>query len=96
MNKNNYTNEYYLKKISKINDKIEPHLNDALIGVYGEFLSLNTKSEFPVFFLILSLLSIAQVDYYLHQRNECYSRMEKEEGMTQPIKLRKIVEYKKR
>ena len=63
MNKSNYTNDYYLKKISEIESKIEPHLNDALMSVYGEFLSLNTKSEFPLFFFLFLVVPSFQIHY---------------------------------
>lgn len=95
MNKNNYTNEYYYKKIQEMDEKIDPYLNDALISEYGVLLSSITKSEFPLFFLGTALLSLAQINYYIHKKNECYKKMETEEGLTEPIKLRKVIEYKK-
>ena len=96
MNKNGYTKEYYIKKAQEYEAKMDPYLNDALMSQYGAILSMPTKSEFPLFFIFSFLLSFAQADYYLFKRNECYKKMKREEGMTEPIKLRKIIEYKKR
>lgn len=96
MNKNGYTEEYYLKKAQEFEDKADPYLDDAVLCAYGSVLSCGTKSEFPLFFSFSTLLSLAQIDYYLFKRNQCFKKMEKEEGMTEPIRLRRIIEYKKR
>ncbi len=96
MNKNGYTEEYYFKKIDELNSKMDPYLNDALLSTYGALLSAGTKSEFPLFFICCSILSIAQIDYYISERSDCYRKMENEEGLTEPIKLRKIIEYKQK
>ena len=96
MNKSGYTEEYYLKKAKEMENKADSHINDGLMSAYGSLLSLGTKSEFPLFFFCSLLLSVFQVDYYLYKRNEIYKKMEKEEGITEPIKLRKVIEYKKR
>ena len=93
---NNYTEEYYLKKAQEFYNKADPYINDAFLGAYGSVLSAGTKSEFPIIFLCSTLLSVAQVNYYLFKRNQCYKKMEKEEGMTEPIRLRRVIEYKKR
>ncbi len=95
MNKNNYTNEYYFQKIQEVDNKMDPYLNNALISAYGSVMSAGTKSEFPLFFLCSTLLSVAQINYYFYKKNECFKKIEQEEGMTEPIKLRKIIEYKK-
>ena len=96
MNRNNYTEEYYLKKAQEFTKKADPYINDAFLGAYGSVLSAGTKSEFPIFFLCSTLLSVAQINYYLFKRNQCYKKMEKEEGMTEPLRLKRIIEYKKR
>lgn len=96
MNKNNYTTNYYLKRVSEIENKMDQHLNDALVSAYGGILSCSTKSEFPLFFIGFTLLSVIQLDYYLLKRNHCYEKMHNEVGMTEPIKLKKVIEYRKR
>lgn len=96
MNKNGYTNKYYLKKAQEFENKADPYLDSAILCAYGSVLSSGTKSEFPLFFGVSFLLSLTQINYYLSKRNQCYKKMKKEEGMTEPIKLRKVIEYRKR
>ena len=96
MNKKGYTQEYYLKKAQAFEDKAEPYINDGLLSGYAAMLSCGIKSEFSLFFLCSAMLSVAQINYYLFKRNQCFKKMEKEEGLTEPIKLRKVIEYKKR
>ncbi len=96
MNKNNYTNEYYFKKAQKFDNKADPYIDSALLSAYGEMLSYGTKSEFPLFFSFSLLLSLAQLAYYLFKKDECLKKMENEEGLTEPIKLRRVIEYKRK
>ena len=93
---NNFSDEYYAKKIMEIENKMEPWVNDTLLSAYGAGLGMLARNEFAWAFLGTTLLSLAGVDYYLYKRSDCYEKWEKGECVTEPIKLRKVIEYKKR
>lgn len=92
----NFSDEYYRKKMNEIESKMESYVNGALFSAYSAILSAGTKSEFPLVFMCSTLLAVAQIDYYLDKKNECYGKWGRRECMTEPIKLRKVIEYKKR
>jgi hypothetical protein len=99
MDKNYYTNEYYNEKINYYARILDADLNESLLNAYASFCGINLievkGAEIPIIvFTLMSFGYLGKSLYDLCKVVEADYRHNNSKGLTKPLRLKRIKEYK--
>ena len=100
MYKNYYTDEYYHEKRNKyLHNYFDADIKEALLNSYAAFCGIvlvdGDEAKLPVIsFMAISYLFLGKGIYDFYKVIDIESKWKNGEGLTEPLKLRKIKQYK--
>lgn len=100
MYKNYYTDEYYHNQRSKyMNNYFDKDIKESLLNSYAAFCGVSLvdgdETKLPVIaFTAIAYLFLSKSIYDFYKVVDIDSKWKNGEGLTEPLKLKKIKEYK--